>query len=82
MELNQIYFDPLWLDTARTLEGNGCGLLLEAIVAYQVYKSVPPRDFNKEALGAFKVIKAQIDFENDYEPGTCADLTDCHGNKL
>lgn len=59
--MTQIYFKDEWLMAARTLEGEACGLFLEAVISYQITKRWPPRDLNPEAMGAFKVVKEQID---------------------
>lgn len=56
----KIYFKKEWLHAARTLEGNNCGILLEAIVAHQLYKRWPPETIDKEVMGAFKVVHAEL----------------------
>ena len=57
-------FKDKWLDIARTLTyENACGLFLEAVVSYGLYKRYPDKLKNLEALGAFKAIKDEIDEE-------------------
>lgn len=60
--MSTMIFKDKWLLTARTLtHENACGLFLEAVLSYGLFKRYPDGLKNLEAMGAFKAIKDEID---------------------